>query len=256
MNFLRSIVMAFSMFSILPTPRIEWKSENMRYMLGAFPLVGVVIALAEGLWFWLCEFLNFGTILLSAGLTLIPLAITGGIHMDGFCDTTDALASHAAPEKKRQILKDPHAGAFAIIAAAAYILAYFALCCELERSRESIYLLSLVPVLSRCSSGFASTAFSTSSSEGLLKFFHDSSSRATGILLAILWLACSGALIWLNMFAGCVIAVIALLCMLFIYRLAKKEFGGMSGDIAGYLLQIIEVSALAALILVQKVVAL
>ena len=49
MNALRSIAMAFAMFSRIPMPRIEWKKENMRYMLCALPLVGAAIGLALAL---------------------------------------------------------------------------------------------------------------------------------------------------------------------------------------------------------------
>ena len=41
---LRSAAMAFLMFSVIPMPRVEWKKENMRYMLCCLPLVGAVIA--------------------------------------------------------------------------------------------------------------------------------------------------------------------------------------------------------------------
>ena len=63
MNALRSIVMAFAMFSRIPMPRVEWKKENMRYMMCFFPLIGIVIgALAVG-WAWLSERLQAGEIL-------------------------------------------------------------------------------------------------------------------------------------------------------------------------------------------------
>ena len=45
---LRSAAMAFTMFSIFPMPEVEWKEENMKYMLCALPLVGA--AVGAGLW--------------------------------------------------------------------------------------------------------------------------------------------------------------------------------------------------------------
>ena len=49
-----------------------------------------------------------------------PVLVTGGIHLDGFLDTADALSSWQPWEKKLEILKDSHAGAFAIIMGCAY----------------------------------------------------------------------------------------------------------------------------------------
>lgn len=43
------------------------------------------------------------------------LLVNGGIHMDGFMDTIDALSSHKSRDDKIRILDDPHTGAFAII---------------------------------------------------------------------------------------------------------------------------------------------
>jgi cobalamin synthase len=44
----------------------------------------------------------------------LSVALTGAIHVDGFLDTCDAAFSGASPERRREILKDPHHGSFAI----------------------------------------------------------------------------------------------------------------------------------------------
>lgn len=44
----------------------------------------------------------------------MPLLVTGGIHIDGFSDTMDALSSHAERQKKLEIMDDPHIGAFGV----------------------------------------------------------------------------------------------------------------------------------------------
>ena len=42
MKFLEPMIVAFSMYSKIPMPRIEWNKENMKYMMCFFPLIGVV----------------------------------------------------------------------------------------------------------------------------------------------------------------------------------------------------------------------
>ena len=42
MKLIRPVIMAFSMFSSIPMPKIDWDQENMRYMLPALPLIGMV----------------------------------------------------------------------------------------------------------------------------------------------------------------------------------------------------------------------
>jgi len=254
-NLIRSVAMAFSMFSKIPMPRVEWKTSNMQYMLAVFPLVGVVIGLCLWCWCFICSALNLGSVLFAAGLTLIPIAVSGGIHMDGFCDTADALASHAEPAKKREILKDPHAGAFAVIGVCAYFLLYFALCTELTRGVKLGFLLGLIPVISRTVSGFAGICFPTSHGGGTLETFYNSAKKKTAaVILGIFLIACTLTLLELNLWAGIAMLTTAALCGTYVYFMSKKQFGGMSGDISGYLLQITELSMLCALLIIQKAV--
>jgi len=121
---LQTIAVAFAMFSAIPVPQFDWNEKNMRYAMCAFPLIGVVIGAA-----WcVCGALPLPGFAKAAGFALIPVWITGGIHLDGYADTCDALSSYGDREKKLEILKDPHCGAFAVIRLCSYFLAYFALC--------------------------------------------------------------------------------------------------------------------------------
>ena len=110
-----SFVIAFSTYSKIPMPQVEWSEANMRHTLSFFPLVGAVLGLLFCAAARICALLNLGPVLTAAVLTALPVLLTGGIHLDGYCDTIDALSSHAPREKKLQILKDSNAGAFAVI---------------------------------------------------------------------------------------------------------------------------------------------
>ena len=81
---LSSCAIAFSTYSRIPMPQVEWSEENMRHTLAFFPLVGVAV----GAVFWgvdtLCGLLEAGQILRAALLTAVPAVVTGGIHLDGY----------------------------------------------------------------------------------------------------------------------------------------------------------------------------
>ena len=100
---LQTMAVAFAMFSALPVPQFTWNSKNMRYALCAFPLIGGVIG---ALWS-LCGALPLPDMIRAGGFCLIPVLVTGGIHLDGYADTSDALSSYGDREKKLEILKDP-----------------------------------------------------------------------------------------------------------------------------------------------------
>ena len=106
MSLLRSFCIAFGMYSKIPMPKFEWNPKDMRYTMCFFPLISIPIALLVLLWFYLCQWLHIHSFLFACILTAIPVLVTGGIHLDGYCDTVDALSSRQPREKKLEILKD------------------------------------------------------------------------------------------------------------------------------------------------------
>lgn len=247
--------MAFCMFSRIPMPRIEWRQENMRYMLAAFPLVGAVVGLALWLWQLISGWLGFGALLWAAGVTLLPVAVTGGIHMDGYCDVCDALASHAEPEKKRAILKDSHTGAFAIILLGCYLLLYFAAASELPITGRTVLILGLMHFFSRCLSGIISLVYPKNDAEGLLKTFTLSADKKTALVILLILFVLSAA--WIVVFSpipGGGMVLGGVLTALWMKRLSARQFGGMSGDLSGYFLQVSELVMLLCCVILQKVV--
>jgi adenosylcobinamide-GDP ribazoletransferase len=255
MSFLRSFVSAFSMFSRLPVPTLQWRGDNMRYMLAMFPFVGAAVGLFIWAWLWICEALGFGVILRAAGLTLWPVAVTGGIHLDGFCDTVDALSSRAAQDRKREILKDPHTGAFAVIGVAAYLLLSFALYTELQLSAATPLLLGLMFILSRSLSGLTVLLFPKNAGKGLLSTFKESASTKVSVfLLAFLFLISIAGLLAIDIITGSAMLAAALICVVYLFVMSRRQFGGMSGDLAGFFLQVCELFMLGAIVIIQKVV--
>ena len=170
---LQTIAVAFAMFSAIPVPQFDWNEKNMRYAMCAFPLIGVVIGAA-----WcVCGAMPLPGLAKAAGFALIPVWITGGIHLDGYADTCDALASCAEPDKKRQILADPHCGAFAVIRLCSYFIAYFALCAALPADGKTLACMGLGFVLERALSGFAVAAFPLAKDTGLAHTFATAADR-------------------------------------------------------------------------------
>ena len=124
MSLLRSFCIAFGMYSKIPMPKFEWNPKDMRYTMCFFPLISIPIALLILLWFYLCQWLHIHSLLFACIIAAIPVLVTGGIHLDGYCDTVDALSSRQPREKKLEILKDPHTGAFAVLFCCLYFLLY------------------------------------------------------------------------------------------------------------------------------------
>ena len=251
---LQTVAVAFSLYSRIPVPRVEWNAKNMRYALCALPFVGAVTGLLLGLWGFLCRQLAIGIPLWGAGVALLPVAVTGGIHLDGFCDTCDALASHAERERKLAIMKDSHAGAFAILGAVCYFLLYFGLACEAERGRETALCLGLGMMLLRALAGLAMCRLPCAKDSGLAHAFADAAAkRGAGRFLAALALLLAVLLCLLAGPAGALCLAAAALAFLGYRRMALGQFGGITGDLQGWFVQMGEVLVLAALVMGQKI---
>ena len=245
MTVLQTIAVAFAMFSALPVPQFEWNEKNMRYAMCAFPLIGLVCG---GLW-CLCGVLPLPELARAAAFCLVPVAVTGGIHLDGYADTSDALSSYGDREKKLEILKDSHCGAFAVIRLCCYFVAYFGLCGSVRFTPRAGLCWTLALVLERALSGFAVAAFPLAKDTGLA---HTFATAAGGFFLLVGWFAlCCGWQMALTVLGGGALAAAALLAMSRYYFVAKKQFGGITGDLAGWFLQRAELWMLAALAVSQ-----
>jgi len=242
--------MAFLMYSRIPMPRIEWREENLRYALGFFPLVGVVIGgLEYGAWNLMLR-AGMNPVLRAAVCALLPLAVTGGIHMDGFMDTVDALSSHAQKNKMLEILKDPHAGAFAVMWCAACMLMYFALWHSLDAA--ALPLLCEGFVLSRAWSGFLVLGVPPAKADGLdAEFEGAADKRRVRIILLVMIVLVSVLMIAADIPAGAAAAAGAFLCAAAVRRKALRTIGGWTGDIAGFFLVMCELIISAAAVLVS-----
>ena len=241
MTALQTIAVAFAMFSALPMPQFAWDEKNMRYALCAFPLVGLVCG---ALW-CLCGALPLPALAKAAGFCLVPVWVTGGIHLDGYADTCDALSSYGDTAKKLEILKDPHCGAFAVIRLCSYFIAYFALCCCVQFTPRVGLLWTLALVGERALSGLAVAAFPLAKNTGLAHTFARAADRVqVRRVLTVLCALLAAALLALGGWA----LVWAALCVFArYYTVSNKQFGGITGDLAGWFLQKCELWMLAAL---------
>ena len=170
MKILKAMVIAFSIYSKIPVSQFEWKEEDMEYMMCFFPWIGGVIGLAFFGWAVLCEKFAVGTLCYALIAAAIPLIISGGFHVDGYMDTMDALHSYQSREKKLEILKDSHIGAFAAIMLVLYYLIDIAAISEIH-TRKAVFAVAAVFFLARCLSGIAVVTLQPAKKEGLLYTF-------------------------------------------------------------------------------------
>jgi adenosylcobinamide-GDP ribazoletransferase len=148
MTVFRGLRSAIGFMTILPTGSLgEYRPEDLARATPFFPaagfLVGAVVALATYVGAlidpWLAALL---------GLTAW-VCVTGALHLDGLSDLTDATAaSHRDQERFMAVLKDPHVGAFGVVAIVLQLAAKLILLRFLADA-GSFAVLILIPAAAR-----------------------------------------------------------------------------------------------------------
>ncbi len=232
-------------------PRFTWKEDDMAHSLLFFPFVGAVIGALICLLNLLAPLESLPVAVKIIITMLIPVAVTGGFHVDGFMDTEDALSSCASREKKLEILKDPHVGAFAVIALVKWFLAcaasVSAILLSTKCSMEVLVIYGASFVSSRCLSGLTSVLFEKARKNGMLCEETRDTRAGTVVCLAVQLLTAFILMICMSAAHGLAVVLTSLLYTLYYRHISYHEFGGVTGDTAGFFLTTLEILSGAVL---------
>lgn len=239
-----SLLIAISFITIVPVPvklLPDWTRDNLRHFCLMLPVAGMIFFVPLWILSWLGfrELVTLSPILRGLLMTLITLALTGGLHMDGLLDTCDAIFSHRDRETRLKILDDPHSGAFAVMGCVSALMLKTLLFAEiLSCDSVSVLHVALIPVSSRLGMGMLLACMNFAKSGGLAVILGESRSRGDKYLLIIIFLA----VILCDFVTGIIIALITLLWC----KICSKIFGGITGDLLGAFVELSEIILLTS----------
>jgi len=237
----RGLAAACSMFSIIPVPNMEFTGQSLRYALCFFPLIGAVIGAASWGWLAICGRFGVSPALYAAVMCALPVVVSGGIHMDGFIDTCDAVFSRRGPAERLAILKDPHVGAFGAAACALYFILQFGLWSQIYAAPRFAAAALCGFAVSRVFAGLCIVYFPLARDAGLARLFGGGAGKKpviwAGALIIILIFAW---ILTMNIWLAAALAAACALLLPWFARFSKKAFGGVTGDLAGCLVQLTE----------------
>lgn len=235
---MNSVLAAFALLTIVPVRRPP--DFSARVFL-SFPLVGAALgaALAAALWALRAV---FPPLISAALVTALWALLTGALHLDGVSDAGDALLATTTRERRLEILRDVHLGAFGATALILVLLLKFS--ALVAAAPVSLFLAA---VLARWAMVYAA-AFPLARSEGMAVLVAKSLTRreiagatiVTFFLVAPFGLRGAGA--WI---ASALVATL-------LARLANARLGGLTGDIYGMICECVEVTTLLALVALDK----
>jgi adenosylcobinamide-GDP ribazoletransferase len=229
----------FGWFSTIPVGiSMEGIDSLMRHVY-VFPVVGLVLGAILGVVGAIAEMTLPANI--AAIIVIIAIYKLCGInHIDGLADFGDGVIAHGTIEKKVQAMKDVSLGTGGCVFITVLLLATFAVVSSLPGG-----LLPLALIASEVSAKEAMIAFAAFSRPMQRGFgqimIEKTSAKEFAIGLVISAIICSAALGPLGLF----MLAVSLATALYMVLVAKRNFGGASGDGIGATNEVCRLMALA-----------
>jgi adenosylcobinamide-GDP ribazoletransferase len=111
---LRALRQSFAYFTIFPVGNGATAVAPESGAIAWLPLTGAAVgAIAGSAGYAAFVWLHAGWAFVVAWA--VAIALTGAVHVDGFLDACDGLLVTAPPQRRREIMKDPHHGTYAVV---------------------------------------------------------------------------------------------------------------------------------------------
>jgi adenosylcobinamide-GDP ribazoletransferase len=144
----RSFSHALQFLTRLPAPPIGvFDPADLSRSALWFPVVGAIVGavVATALWAGALASPWVGALLAVTAW----IWVTGGLHLDGLSDVADAVgAAHRSPGRFLDVLRDPHVGAFGVMAIALQLIAKVVLLHEIAGA-PALAAIVLIPAWAR-----------------------------------------------------------------------------------------------------------
>lgn len=246
-----TLILMLQLFTSLPINKsVEVSDERLIRGVALWPAAGIVIALFEALIFWAA--MHILPLSAAAALALLgELWMTRGFHLDGLCDTADALFSSRSRERMLEIMKDSHIGTFGVVAAIADLAFKYLL---LTASAMPLFLILAAPVAGKMVQSLCMYRAVYPRESGLGKSYIGRIPLHIAIISALFGALWVGACLGIGIICtgiGCRTAIgipvlfgVVSLCFILAWlfrRHMEKAIGGMTGDTLGAASEIIEI---------------
>jgi len=238
---LRNLRIAFGLMTTLPVrlPN-DWSAGDSGRAAAWYPLVGLVIGALTWL-AWRGAILAFPPSVAGIVTLIVWVVLSGGLHLDGLADCCDGMFASVTPERRLEIMKDPHIGAFGVIGlilvlflkatalASLTFISSFGIMLAASLARWCILVAGLLPLARPSGSGMGAD-FATGFRPSFIlwgaiiplaiAFFLG----IRGMLSVLAGVGATGLVLWL----------------------AKSRIGGVTGDVFGMIVEIVETVVLVA----------
>ncbi|HQN69563.1 MAG TPA: adenosylcobinamide-GDP ribazoletransferase [Anaerolineaceae bacterium] len=244
---MKSLLVAIGFLTTIPVPQIgDYEPDALGRSTAWFPVVGLLIGgLVAGAYYGLSFILPASVVAVLT--TIVWVALSGGLHLDGLADSFDGLMPSVAREKRLSILKDVHLGAFGVMGLVLALLAKAFLLFSLPKE-QLFFAIPLAAATGRWALVLA--ALQPSARPGGLGDITKQGMRKSNWLLAALqMLVMLAVAVYFGRWQALIAFGVAHLLILWVFVSARKKLGGLTGDIFGLCAELSELAVLTVLCL-------
>jgi len=234
---MNSFFLAFQLLTIIPISHTFIASDRqLGYSSLFYPIIGLFIG---------AVMVGAGSLLVSmpiqvqsAVILIIWVLLTGGLHLDGLADCADAwVGGLSGKQRSLEIMKDPASGPIAVVVLVLLLLLKWTVISEILE-RDDYIILILTPMLGRLAILLLMLSTNYIREGGMAEKMIKNLPQLPAYILSGFCLLLAG--YYLGLF---VICLMFLLLFVIAYQ-AKKRLGGVTGDVYGATVEIVEVGVL------------
>ncbi|PLS15012.1 adenosylcobinamide-GDP ribazoletransferase [Bacillus sp. M6-12] len=240
MKFIVGFLINLQFFTAIPVrTALPLDAAYIKKAVQTFPLLGLLQgSVYAGVLYLMLNGTPFSQLAIAFLLWLLTILLTGGLHLDGWMDASDAFFSYRDIERRLEIMKDPRTGAFGVLSVIVLLSSRLVFIFEItgNASFASYLMIAAIPFLSRQVMGYLLIRAGLAKQEGLASFFQKKagSTSLIGYLVYTMFFCAAVYFLADDVLPSIVIMLAAALFMA--VSLKKKIvdwFGGITGDVIG-----------------------
>ncbi|RAK22211.1 cobalamin-5'-phosphate synthase [Anoxybacillus vitaminiphilus] len=244
-NIIGGLLLSLQLLTTLPIRKtVQWNKHSARWSVRFFPLVGGLLGGLLAAQYWLfAHYTSVSALFLSLWLLFFPVLFSGGLHLDGWMDCSDAFFSYRDQKRRQEIMSDSRVGAFAVISVIFLLSFRFLFIYETIMSGMELTFLLLIPFLSRSFMSLLLIQGRLAKPNGMAAAFREHVNTVDGWIIAAVLLVIPFCLIVFDidqLFSISLLVVSAFICLIWSQSFYKKQFGGITGDTLGAFVEGVE----------------
>lgn len=238
---LKGVLMNLQFFTAIPIPiQLPMDKKHLNGAIKTFPLLGMIQGVIYAFIFYLLLMISpFSPLTAAIILWVTFIVVTGGIHLDGWMDASDAYFSYGDRQKRLEVMKDPRVGAFGVLSVILLLSTKLFFIYEIAIKLESasvFFFIACIPFFSRMVMGMMLMKVKTAKNSGLGYMFQDAATSRSVVIYGVYILL---VVIWLFFFFPSLLFgftcmfIISLGLFIIMKRKSVSWFGGTTGDVIG-----------------------